>query len=252
MSLFISVVSHNHDTLIANNETLRKLATEYKVIIKSNTQATEILKTYCKESNIYLLQGAERKGFGENNNEIFHYAETHLGMTHNDFFLVLNPDVTVNLDTINKLLIEAKKNNFEISTINLYRDKEMTEFDNSIRRFPSLLNPIKTILGIKRTDYYDKNKIKNTTIIDWAAGSFLMFKTDIYKELNGFNESYFMYFEDVDICLRAKKKGYHVHYHPEFYAIHDAAFANRKLFSINSVYYFKSFIYYFIQKYFSK
>ncbi len=244
MALFISVVNHNHDEMICENPTLKELAIEHTVLLKSNTQATSKLQNYCKNNGIILIQGTETKGFGANNNEVFNYAEQLLTLSEDDYFLVLNPDVEISLEVINRLLSTITANGYAISTINLFRNKAMTEYDNSIRRFPSILNPIKTLLKIKRTDHYDKNKITEPMTVDWAAGSFLLFKYDAYKQLNGFDERYFMYFEDVDICRRAKRKNIFIYYIPDIKAVHYASYSNRVIISKYSLFYFKSLIKY--------
>lgn len=246
MALFISVINHNHDDMICDNPTLRNLAKEHTVIIKSNTVASQRLKDYCTSSLIHLIQGQQKKGFGANNNEVFHYADHTLHMAENDHFLVLNPDVEVDNCTINKLLKQSITDECAISTINLFRNREMTEFDNSIRHFPSLLNPIKSLFGIKRNDQYDKREIVEAKVIDWAAGSFLLFRYDVFKGLQGFDEKYFMYFEDVDICKRANESNQLVTYYPQFKGLHLAQFSNRKLFSKESFYYIQSTITYFL------
>lgn len=244
MALFISVINHNHDSMICSNTTLIQLASEHTVILKSNTPATRELQTYCSNNNITLVQGNRTKGFGANNNEIFHYAQNRLGMGNNDHFLVLNPDIEVDSFTVNHLLRSAKESDSSISTINLYRDKNFSIYDNSIRHFPTALAPIKTLLKINRSDYYDKDNITNPTPIEWAAGSFLLFKYEVFNQLGGFNEKYFMYFEDVDICKRAQELGYSIYYFPQYKAVHLAAFSNRKPFSFHAIYYFISYIKY--------
>jgi hypothetical protein len=68
--------------------------------------------------------------------------------------------------------------------------------------------------------------------VDWAAGSFLLFRSGMYTELNGFDTSYFMYCEDIDICWRAKVKVKSpVVYLPHIKALHYAKHANRNVFS---------------------
>ncbi len=248
MALFISVVNHNHDEMICANPTLKELATKHTVLLKSNTQATAKLQNYCKKNHIILLQGTEKKGFGANNNEVFNYAEQNLTLGKNDYFLVLNPDVEISLESIEQLLYIVTTNNYAISTINLFKNREMTEYDNSIRRYPSILNPIKTVLKIKRTDHYDKSKITQPMTVDWAAGSFLLFKYEIYKQLDGFDEKYFMYFEDVDICKRVKNKNHHLYYIPIIKGIHLAQHKNRNLFSLEVLYYLNSYFKYYLSK----
>ncbi|WP_135455707.1 glycosyltransferase family 2 protein [Vibrio echinoideorum] len=247
MALFISVVNHSHDDIICANPTLKKLAKEHSIVLKSNTIATYKLKQYCQSSGITLIQGDNKKGFGANNNEVFNYLINKKEMKNKDYFLILNPDIEVNNSTINSLISKVAIERKPISTINLFTDREMTKFDNSIRHFPSLLNPIKSILNIKRDDQYDKSQIFSPVNIDWAAGSFLLFKCEVFKKLQGFDEKYFMYFEDVDICKRAKNEGDLVTYYPELKGVHLAQHSNRKLLSKEFLYYLKSTLIYFIR-----
>ena len=53
------------------------------------------------------------------------------------------------------------------------------------------------------TQYVPKNA-------DWADGSCLAFTSDLFKSVNGLNEKFYMYFEDVDFCLKAKSKGFNL------------------------------------------
>lgn len=240
MALFISVVNHNHDEMISENDTLKNLAQKYTVIIKSNTEAKACLKQYCQKAGIHLIQGNEFKGFGANNNEVYRYAQTRLGMNDNDFFLVLNPDVEITLESMERLILDATSLSTDIAAINLYRDKNFSLYDNSIRHYPKLLAPIKSLLGIKRRDIYDKSVIDKPIRIEWAAGSFLLFKSSCYHSLDGFDERYFMYFEDADICTRANKNGFNVFYIPNIKALHYASHKNRSVFSKHFIWYWCS------------
>jgi len=240
MALFVSVVNHNHDKMISENDTLKNLAQKYTVIIKSNTEAKACLKQYCQKSGIHLIQGSSFKGFGANNNEVFEVAKTSFNMCNEDYFLVLNPDIEISLESIFSLLTELQHTPTDIAAINLFRNRSMTEYDNSIRHYPKLLNPFKTLLRLPRKDFYDKSVIKQPITIDWASGSFLMFKAGCYKELKGFDEKYFMYFEDADICRRAKIAGYYLVYFPHIRALHSASHQNRKLFSKHFIWYWHS------------
>nr|BCN22393.1 rhamnosyltransferase [Vibrio mimicus] len=244
MKLFISVINHNHDQIIVSNPTLQQLATKHHVILKSNTPASQELTDYCFKNNITLLQGKSVKGFGANNNEVYNYARTKLEMKDEDFFLVLNPDVEITLESVNKLISEVMLLSTDIASINLYKDKNLTIYDNSIRHYPKLFSPIKTLLGIKRSDIFDKSVIDKPIRIDWAAGSFLLFKSACYQNLNGFDEKYFMYFEDADICTRANKNGFNVFYIPSIKAIHYASHQNRRIFSKHFIWYWKSSLLY--------
>ncbi|GAB7217046.1 glycosyltransferase family protein [Dickeya oryzae] len=204
--LYISVVSHNSDTLIIENDILSKLAEDFCVVLKCNTPATASLIEYTKKAAITLLDQNYGLGFSQNNNFVFDYCCQTLNMSDSDQFLVLNPDVLIDKNELAKLHTIVQKDKPDICTINLFKDKEKLQVEDSIKKFPSLLTPWIAMFTKSRTDTYDKSKINAPICIDWAAGSFLLFQAGIYKRLNGFNEKFFMYFEDVDICRRAKKK----------------------------------------------
>lgn len=158
---------------------------------------------------------------------------------------MLNPDIEISLESISSLLTEFQHTQTDIAAINLFKNRAMTEYDNSIRHYPKLLNPFKTLLRLPRKDFYNKSVIKQPIKIEWAAGSFLMFKASCYQELKGFDEKYFMYFEDADICTRANLKGYDVMYFPNIKAVHFTSHQNRKLFSKHFIWYWRSsFLYY--------
>lgn len=245
MALYISVINHNHDDIICNNTTLKELATKHIVILKSNTNVTQELQAYCKDNNITLLKGDKKKGFGANNNEVFFYIQNNFEITNEDLFLVMNPDIKITLNEIEKLIYYVKKTSSDIASINLYKDLKLTIYDNSIRHYPQLLSPIKTLLGLQRNDLYEKENIIAPICIDWAAGSFLLFTMKCYIKLKGFNEKYYMYFEDVDICARAHKKNCCIYYFPDVKAVHYAQHDNRKLFSRHNMYYIISYVKYF-------
>ena len=63
---------------------------------------------------------------------------------------------------------------------------------------------------------------------DWVAGMLLMFRAPVYAELSGFDERYFLYYEDVDLCRRLRKRGYEVRLVPSVSAVHDARRESRR------------------------
>ncbi|HAS3607715.1 TPA: glycosyltransferase family 2 protein [Vibrio cholerae] len=246
MKLYISVINHGHDELITSRDTLAALAKNYTVVLRSNTPPTDTLTHYCMNAGIHLIHDGHTKGFAANNNAVFEHCQNKLGITNKDYFLALNPDVDVTTESIEKLLSLSIARDSDISAINLFRDEALTEYDNSIRRHHKLLSPIKSLLGMKRTDVYDKDAISEPIDIDWAAGSFLLFKVDSYRKLGGFDEKYFMYFEDADICRRANQLGQKVVYFPKIRAVHTAALKNRNLLSKHTIWYMCSLIKYHI------
>ena len=230
--IFLSIINHNHDQLIVSNTCLAQIAEKNPVIIKSNTPATDSLKKFAASHKITLLDTAYGLGFGENNNYVFNHLVENRTIQDDDFFLVINPDVIITNDELVKLQQTVANFDSDIYTINLFHDEHFKVSELSIRRFPKLTGPLKGLLKKDyRSDAYDKKSINNPIQIDWAAGSFLLFKKKSYEQLGGFSSKFFMYFEDVDICRRAKKMKMPLTYLPNVKAIHKGAFNNRKLYS---------------------
>ncbi|WP_318478718.1 glycosyltransferase family protein [Photobacterium leiognathi] len=231
--------------MLINNKEITNIAKKFTVVIKSNTKATIELKEHCKKNNIQLLDASYNLGFGANNNYVFSYLKNTKKIKDSDYFLVINPDVTIKKEQLENLLNHALELDAEIFTVNLFRDLEWTIPESSIKRFPTLLGPVKGLLQSKRrNDAYDKKNIIKPTVIDWAAGSFLLFKKTAYETLKGFDDKFFMYFEDVDICRRAKINQMKIIYLPEIKATHKGAFNNRNIFSRHFLWYLKSYLIY--------
>ncbi len=64
---------------------------------------------------------------------------------------------------------------------------------------------------------WNKNK---ATSVDWVSGTALLVKRSLFEKLNGFDEKFFMYFEDQDLCLRIKKAGYKNIFYPYLQVLH--------------------------------
>ncbi|OTA19169.1 glycosyltransferase [Xenorhabdus beddingii] len=244
--IYISIVSHNHEKIIKKINCLPNLSKKFTVILKSNTE--EDIADYCNIHNIIHLGPTKPLGFGENNNLIFDYCKSNLEMGENDYFIILNPDVDITIESMNKLVSSMSHDNVMFSTINLYKDYNYQLHDYSIRRFPTLTDFIFSFIGFKNKTKIEKEKIASPCNVDWAAGSFLAFRVDAFERANGFNPKYFMYCEDIDICLRLKINGLNLTYYPNILAIHLAQHKNRNIFSKHFFWHLKSSMLYLIEK----
>lgn len=245
MNVFISVISHGHSDLIKNIGCLEILSKKYSVILKSNVK--ENIQEYCAVNDILHLNEEYNLGFGENNNYIFNHC-CQIGMKSDDIFIVLNPDVKITVEAIDNLVSSMQENKSNISAINLFKDENQKVYDNSIRKFPNASDFLFSFLGIKNRTLIDKRKINTPCAIDWAAGSFLAFTKSHFESLNGFDEKYFMYCEDIDICYRSFLKGEKTIFFPHIKAIHFAKHANRSVFSKHFYWHIKSIVRYLCKK----
>lgn len=242
MNIYISVVSHGHNDIIQNIACLTKLNKHksINVIVLDNLRENSLL-LYCKSNGITYLENQTCLGFGENNNKVFDYCERSFQLCDDDYFLVLNPDVDVTLETVLGLVNEAKIRKISFFTLNLFKDRSKETPDPCLRRFPQALDFVSSYIGFGNRTIIDKALIEHETEVEWGAGSFLVFSTNLYRQLGGFDTKYFMYCEDIDICWRAKNiidTG--LLFFPQFEAIHFAQHANRKLISKHFLWHVKS------------
>ena len=246
--IYISIVSHGHLELIRELRCLEIIAASPKIEVVIKENSGEIMSEFCMEIGAHYIEKPQNVGFGENNNIVYDYCLSELGMDDDDIFVVLNPDVIVTVEVLEKLLQEMTCGT-KLATINLFKDTHFKEYDNSIREFPTLKTFISSFVFNRNKSIYDKSKIKKTVEVDWAAGSFLAFKSSHYQELNGFDKTYFMYCEDIDICFRSSILGVPVKYYPNIKAIHMAKHGNRNIFSIHFFWHLKNAIIFLIKRF---
>lgn len=230
--IYISIVSHGNDDDIIKNNNLKKISKlDFVTILIKDNLSSEKLKHYCVDNCFEYYASDKQLGFGANNNINFKLAST-LGMQKSDWFVLCNPDIDISVDMINKLFDNVANYPSQLFAINLYFDPQFSQMELSLRRFPSFLSFFNVLKGKPFTISYDKANLSDGSIVDWAAGSFLVFRADLYDKLNGFDESYFMYFEDVDLCQRASTfYGQPVIYLKDVKAVHRGGYQNRKLLS---------------------
>ena len=128
-----------------------------------------------------------------------------------EFLLFLNPDTVTSESEIEKLLNIAKQNP-EFTIVSCRQENEKGKESVSYGQFPSLVNLTgfqRAILG-KRSlagGSHTPDTGRQTPHIsypDWVSGSVILIRCETFKKLGGFEEDFWMYFEDVDLCRRVR------------------------------------------------
>lgn len=250
--IHVAIISHGHEDLLISSEVcgLRNSNEHVKLWIKDNCPSVK-LKVYCHELGVAYIDARPGLGFGHNNNYLYDLIEKQAGFVKGDVFIVMNPDITITAETIYALVEKMRNDHSLLATINLYRDPDCKTFDANIRHFPNLNSLYRMLLLRSVTVPCNKHEMAESNLVDWASGAFLAFDAMHYSALNGFNVSYFMYFEDVDICYRSEKLlGISVRYYSSLRATHTAARKNRNLVSIHALWFFRSFLKFLAHRYF--
>lgn len=97
----------------------------------------------------------------------------------------------------------------------------------SCRRFPGYMNFLFNRRSIL-TKLFPRNRFSSRYLMtdkffeetEWVSGAAMVISRNVFRDLNGFDERFFLYFEDVDICKRARSRGYSVVYIEDIHAVH--------------------------------
>ncbi len=213
-SFSISIVSHGQGELIKKliESLISKnfISFDYEIIITLNKEeSTNFLKEF-ENLNIKVIKNKKEKGFAENHNFAFIQSSK-------SFFIISNPDIEI-VDFGN--LFDESLDISEFITCPLIFNKK-GELEDNFRDFPT---PFSLTL---RKFGFDINH-SSSTKFDWAAGMFLIIPRNLYELLGGFDEKYFMYFEDVDLFYRSKQMGINYLCNHTIKVIHDARRSSRK------------------------
>ncbi len=94
-----------------------------------------------------------------------------------------------------------------LSTVLFGRSSPLT------RRFPNNRFSKRNVLHLNGDDSQPR-------LVDWVSGACMMIRQSAFKALGGFDERFFLFWEDTDLCARMKKAGWHIVYHPALSIIH--------------------------------
>jgi len=124
-----------------------------------------------------------------------------------EFFLFLNPDTVASESEIEKLLNTARRNpNFSI--VSCRQVDENVKESIPYGQFPSMFNLTGFQRAIFRSQKSEVRSQKSEVIFpDWVSGSVVMIRKETFLKLKGFDEDFWMYFEDVDLCRRVRNIG---------------------------------------------
>lgn len=224
---------------------------KYEIIIVDNASPKKLPKVISKDKSITIIKSSINKGFGYGCNLGSKSAK-------GEYLLFLNPDTVLLKSSITKLLKTFNNinkvgivgpamidgNNKNLPTINAFITIQRAIFAYSFlnKLFPK--NPIS-----KKFWMLGENREKTMTV-DVISGACMLIKKELFKEIGGFDERFFMYFEEQDLCYRVKKAGFKAIFNPEAKIIHTlgASLSDKKVIKN----YFQKSRYLYSMKYFGQ
>ena len=202
--LTLIIAAYRSEKLIKKNiDILKKL----KVIIVDNSNSLQLENIISNYNNIKLIKPLKNLGFGKAIN---------LGVTYSttSFILIVNPDIILDENELKKLL------NIFLKDLNNIGILSPTLLDNNFKkRSNGTISYIDKLKG-RKVSKLENNNIAGNTCCGFLMGSCFLMKKDFFNTLNGFDETFFMYFEDNDLCDRTIKSGKYVMETPYSQFIH--------------------------------
>ena len=219
--LSIVIVSHEQGGLVkALLGSLRASVDEnypIEIIIVENSPGVKIEISMDFPFPVKFINNEYQKGLSSNINWASQFAK-------GEYFCTINPDVIFSSNIFPQLIKKMEAESIDIiAPVIIDRD------DNIQDSFRSLGTFYNRIFGIFRENYNVVIPKETKTIVpDWLAGIFLLMKSETFRGLSGFNERYFLYFEDVDFSCRARLGGYSIALDAETKLVHNAQRKSRK------------------------
>lgn len=214
---------------------------DLEIIVVNNDQEENLTEVVNKYSRVRLYQNKKNTGFG---------AACNFGAqkAQGESLLFLNPDTQFLNNYIKEILIKIQqyKDRAIIIGPRLVTDNGKTQ-EWSTGKEITVTQIIKNNLGLieSRTLWESKQDI----MVDWVSGATLLIKKSIFDKLGGFDENFFMYAEDLDLCARAKDLDlkFQVLYSPELIILHSGGKSRENLIK-QKIQFFKSSLYYLIKR----
>ncbi len=220
-AVFASITNYKYELIIVDNN-----STDGNVeMVEQRYMSTPA------GSVINLIKNSTNEGFGRGNNRGIKQAR-------GDYVLLLNSDTKMSPDTIQTMLDFMKSRpDIGISTCKLVKGNG--ELDWACRRsFPDPAVAFYRLSGLSKIFKRSKKlaaynmthkSIDEATEIDSCSGAFALISRSCIDKIKGFDEDYFMYGEDIDLCYRAQQAGFKIWYYPKTSTIHYRGQSSRKI-----------------------
>lgn len=218
MNFCVSIVSHNNKfDLEPLLEELDKVNYIDNIILTINTPE-EI--DNINQKKIKFIRNKKINGFSANHN--FAFKEAKKIFASEFIFIVMNPDISNVSNFFSMFFRNFHKLDWDISSP--YQLDLNNTPQSFVRVLPNFIDNFLNFFSKNKNFHIDDERYLKKS--EYVVGSFMIFKSKVFEKLNGFDENFFMYVEDADICNRALKSNYKIMIFSKNYSINHKG--NRK------------------------
>jgi GT2 family glycosyltransferase len=153
-------------------------------------------------------------------------------LSQGQWFLLLNPDVSLTDDFIEKALrlaqhLDAQEPRTGIVGFKLRNCDGSRQLSSG--PFPTLASTLAGLFMPRAKRKYRRVHGRRRCKVPWVTGCCMLVKRACFQQLGGFQRDFFLYYEDVDFCQRAREHGWHVCYEPNLRAVHHHPLHSRRV-----------------------
>lgn len=191
---------------------------DYEVIVVDNNSPNPEWKVLIDEfDKVNFIELKENLGFSKANNIGVKSAK-------GEYIYILNPDTEIEGNYFKEILdFGDGQKKFGALGLRMH-DAKGNFLPESKRSVPALINSFEKLFTKLNNDSktYYRNDIAETEIaeVEVMTGANLLMKKSVYEEVGGFDERYFMYGEDIDLCYTILRKGYRNFYYGKYSLLH--------------------------------
>ncbi len=215
MDLSIVTVTYNSAKFIKEHldSLIKNLPPKSEIIIVDNNSADETVSIIEKYKSVRLIKSSENVGFSKGNNKGAKAAK-------GEYLFFLNPDIKTLNNSVQKLMDYANLTD-NVGIVAPQLIKENGGVQASVTNLPNLKNLFLEYLFNKKNVFSEYAPTGNeATKVEAVYGAAMLIKKELFLKIGGFDERYFLFYEDLDLCRKVRKLGYKVIYFPQAKFIH--------------------------------
>lgn len=199
-----------------------------EVIVADNASGDDTLKLVKKfGKNIAIVETEGNVGFSKGNNAAAARAT-------GEYLLFLNPDTKFESGSLSDM-VAIIENNIGVGIVGGKMMSVDGRPEKSAGKFFTLFSSILIATGLDER-FGVRVSPNKTTRVDFVSGGFMLIKSSLFERLRGFDENFFMYIEDMEICFRAKLAGYETYFFPGIVITHIGQGSSNRGFAIKNIY----------------
>jgi N-acetylglucosaminyl-diphospho-decaprenol L-rhamnosyltransferase len=213
----VSVVSHGHGALLPPLLcALADCEEVSQVILTQNVPEAPLAGTL--PARVQVRGNAQPKGFAANHNAAFQQVSA-------PYFAIINPDIRLRVNPFPALLKCLRDDSVSLCAPIVVNSAG--EIEDSVRHFPTLAGMARRLLSLDdgRVLFSD---LSSPSPAPWVAGMFMLVRSSDYAAVSGFDEGFFLYCEDIDLCARLWRADRQVWLCPDAQVVHDAQRASHR------------------------